>query len=774
MSPTDSSAGSYPGNPSLPVEVREKILMTFRHALGLFSSGHVNDCLIGCEFILKMDPRFTPARRLQEKARNRDSDVDISELQALANPAGGTGSPAPAPPAPARPTSPQAAARPTSAPAPARPAPAPAARPTSVTAPPVAPSAEKPDAERLLAKAGLMYAERDFEGAIAMASRALAILPGNREALALVERAAGKKATQPLVESSLAHAEQAIEGGRLPEARLELERIRALDAEHPAIAGLATRLGQSEAAPGGSPAPQADFSLDHEAPAAFPAGGFRGSESGPQMGGESNEPAGLDPFASHPAPFGEIGLPESYEASSAMEPPSPSEEALVPPQPPSPDLFLSLEAEGGAPTLPVGSTDEEESRAAVQEIDALLKQGDEVSKKGDRQQAIEIWSRVFLIDINNAEAVTRIEKARQEMAEEGRMVADLLKKGRASFEAGDRDAARQFFHQAQTLDPDEATARYYLERIEQGPAEPMAAAAAKAAPSAREEEPLAAAPAAAPAAPARRKIGLQIQPRVLAVVGVFLAMTLVGIYFVFRGKSQESPQRIVSAGSLQRAQELLGQGKIAEARAELRRIGPGDPNSDEAQRMLTELGRSGAPEAARKAPEASGPAGAASREARGETDPARLRASAEKALAEKRYIEALKNFNLAAPAFRDDPSFAQAQGVAAEKVTALTPAVKLYNEGEYETAIPILWRIVQEDRNNQDARSYLLRSYYNQGISQLQNGLYIKAMQAFQEALALDPNDAEAARHRKFAEHYQKGDLDLMARIYVRHLNHRP
>ncbi|HJW14850.1 MAG TPA: tetratricopeptide repeat protein, partial [Thermoanaerobaculia bacterium] len=256
--------------------------------------------------------------------------------------------------------------------------------------------------------------------------------------------------------------------------------------------------------------------------------------------------------------------------------------------------------------------------------------------------------------------------------------------------------------------------------------------------------------------------------------GVFLAMTLVGIYFVFRGKSQESPQRIASAGSLQRAQELLGQGKIAEARAELRRIGPGDPNSDEAQRMLTELGRSGAPEAARKAPEASGPAGAASREARGETDPARLRVSAEKALAEKRYIEALKNFNLAAPAFRDDPSFAQAQGVAAEKVTALTPAVKLYNEGEYETAIPILWRIVQEDRNNQDARSYLLRSYYNQGISQLQNGLYIKAMQAFQEALALDPNDAEAARHRKFAEHYQKGDLDLMARIYVRHLNHRP
>ena len=108
------------------------------------------------------------------------------------------------------------------------------------------------------------------------------------------------------------------------------------------------------------------------------------------------------------------------------------------------------------------------------------------------------------------------------------------------------------------------------------------------------------------------------------------------------------------------------------------------------------------------------------------------------------------------------------------KVTALTPAVKLYNEGEYDTAIPILWRIMQEDRDNRDARSYLLRSYYNQGISQLQNGLYPKAAQAFQEALGLDPNDAEAVRHKRFAERYQKGDLDLMGRIYVRHLNHRP
>ena len=259
----------------------------------------------------------------------------------------------------------------------------------------------------------------------------------------------------------------------------------------------------------------------------------------------------------------------------------------------------------------------------------------------------------------------------------------------------------------------------------------------------------------------------------LAVVGAFLALALVGVYFVFRGgRAQEAPPNAAPA-SLARARELLGNGKIAEARAELKRIPPDSPDTEEAQRTLAELGKGGVPEARSKASPAD-PAGAASREGHGEADPARLKASAEKALEEKRYIEALKNFNLAAPAFRDDPSFSQKQGLAAEKVTALTPAVKFYNEGEYETAIPILWRILQEDRDNKDARSYLLRSYYNQGITQLQNGLYQKAAQAFQEALALDPNDAETVRHHRFAERYQKSDLDLMGRIYVRHLNHRP
>src|SRR5712692_11565897 len=81
------AAGGYPGNPALSVEVREKIVSSFRHTLSMYTAGKYNDCLIGCEFILKMDPRFGPARRLLEKARNPTADVDIAELEMAVAPA---------------------------------------------------------------------------------------------------------------------------------------------------------------------------------------------------------------------------------------------------------------------------------------------------------------------------------------------------------------------------------------------------------------------------------------------------------------------------------------------------------------------------------------------------------------------------------------------------------------------------------------------------------------------------------------------------------------
>ena len=137
-----AESGSYPGNPALPREVREKILSTFRHTLNLFKEGKIDDCLIGCDFILKMDPRFTPARQLMEKSKNPAAGIDVAALELLVS---------------ATPTRQE--------------------RVASV------------ETDRLLVRAAESYNARDFDAAVAAAEQVLQVLPGNQDATQILEKA---------------------------------------------------------------------------------------------------------------------------------------------------------------------------------------------------------------------------------------------------------------------------------------------------------------------------------------------------------------------------------------------------------------------------------------------------------------------------------------------------------------------------------------------------------------------------------------------------------
>jgi len=59
----------YAGSPALALEAREKVLETFRHTLALAQKGKNEEALLGCDFLLKMDARFAPARGLLEMLR---------------------------------------------------------------------------------------------------------------------------------------------------------------------------------------------------------------------------------------------------------------------------------------------------------------------------------------------------------------------------------------------------------------------------------------------------------------------------------------------------------------------------------------------------------------------------------------------------------------------------------------------------------------------------------------------------------------------------------
>jgi hypothetical protein len=595
-------AGRYPGNLSLPAEVREKILSTFRHTLDLYRDGKVDDCLIGCDFILKMDPRFAPARQLQEKAKNPKAEVSIEELRAIL----------------------EAAA-------------APVRRDTAevLLVPPEAPPAAPP-----------------------------------------------------------ASAPEPVATFAPPDAGLDSLSLDSLSLDSLSLDGPASDLAEP---------------------------GFRPPASG-----------------GSPTPFDDLGLP-----------PETSEEQIA----------------------------------------LLLRQGDEARSAGDKQQAIEIWSRIFLIDINNADAVERIEDTRREMSEESRRIAAALEEGRESYARGDIDGARQKFDAV--IPPEERLAPSPPSRPASKP-EPLSAhdlsAMTPAGDVLAEEMDQSGPPgrrpwtgrpggraevgSTEPAAPVEppRRAGLKVNPRIAGIAVVVLVLGAAAAYFFTRHPARTEAPPAGSGPSLEHATDLFREGKIAETTAELRRIPPSSPDYANAQKLLASLGppSDAAPAAA------AAPAPAAGSSAAAPADAAARRADAERALAEKRYIDAMKDFSVAEPAFRGDPTFGQEMAAASERVAELTPAVKLYNEGEYESAIPMLWRIHQAQRDNQDARSYLLRSYYNQGIAQLQNGLYEKAKESFGEAVALDPQDADAARHRHFAERYKSGNLDLLGRIYVRYLSPRP
>ena len=743
MSGASTNPGIYPGNPSLPREVRDKILSTFKHTLNLYQEGKLDDCLIGCDFILKMDPRFSPARRLLEKAKNPAADVDLIELEAI------------------------------------------------VATTPARQQRAAGESEKLLVRAAESFNARDFDACINAAEQVLTSLPGNVAATDLLEKARRKKEVQGEFDASRSRAVALLEARRHADAARELDRMRSLDSDHPAVALLERRISDAStrvaagaastppAVPPGlggpmdlGPAASADFATTLSEPRV---------SFDPPAGAGATPMGGLDALS-----LDSISLEAGRQSTAVLPPPDFPATRRGPlnlrgeASPGPGDLWSEGESTEAVPpsaatVSPLPSAAAEDQGKAEKDIALLLHQGDEAAARGDYEGAIEIWSRIFLIDINSVEAVTRIEKTREVMAEGGKeRLPALLQKGRERFEAGDFAAARAAFLEVLSVEASEPTARSYLDRIEKELTSHRAPEPAppEIEPSPEPEEVAPARPEpSAGKKPGRAAIG--VNPRVALIAAAFLALVAVGSWLVLRQPRRAAAPAVVvqAGGSLEKATALFQEGKVPETIAELKRIRPGDPDYAKARQLLESLAKSPSEQAgAAPAPVAGGGAAGVG----DGSDPTPVRARAEKALAEKRYIDALKDFTVVAASFQGDPAFAQSMSAASDRVTELTPAVKLYNDGEYETAIPVLWRIYQADKGNQDARSYLLRCYANQGITQLQNGLYQKAKESFDEALALDPQDTEILRHRKFAERYLKGDLDLLGRIYVRHLSHRP
>ena len=73
---------NYPGDSSLANEIKERIVSTFEQAIELTDSGSRKEALLGCDFVLRLDPLFEPARVLHKRLRADETEIATADLRA--------------------------------------------------------------------------------------------------------------------------------------------------------------------------------------------------------------------------------------------------------------------------------------------------------------------------------------------------------------------------------------------------------------------------------------------------------------------------------------------------------------------------------------------------------------------------------------------------------------------------------------------------------------------------------------------------------------------
>jgi len=210
---------SYSGNPSLPSEAKQRILTTFDQTLELAREGSRQEALLGCDFVLRMDPQFQPAQVLQERLRSNAGPVQVDDLL-------GAGA--------ANPQATQQVFDPFAD-----------LNADGLDLPDALPDSS---ASFLRDELQSLFDQRRFQDLMALAERERTAVAGDLELQRIVSSAQELMESEPYVLKFLNGAKQALQAHQADEAARLLEKARALDAGHPGLATLARALGTAGAA----------------------------------------------------------------------------------------------------------------------------------------------------------------------------------------------------------------------------------------------------------------------------------------------------------------------------------------------------------------------------------------------------------------------------------------------------------------------------------------------------------------------------------------------
>lgn len=743
----------YPGNATLPNEVKARVLSTFRQTLDLYNQVQLDDVIVGCDFLLKMDPLFEPAKKLREKAKNPAANVDLAELEAIAA--------AGAPPAPA------------------------------------APAAASVD----LSEAREALAARDFHRASELASAALRGDMMNEEAQRISEEATEKLEADPFIQQFASKARQQIQNGDLPGARATLEKARALDPEHPLLAEVTREI---EAPPAAAPAfdPFAAFGAPQTE---SPFGSFAAElpKSEPPVGGGASFVVDSEKQAETgrgTAPASDFGFKFEEEQDSGP---------AITIGHTQPGMFgfsgatpQEAAESTSADTFDFSTVSVEVSQEDQKKIQDYLAQGDIAYEAQDYQKAIDVWSRVFLIDVTNDQASERIERARLKKVAIDSQIDDLAAEAAVAAEKRDRATAKSLYQRILAIDPSNAAAIEQLALLDmEAPAAPSPFAA---------PEP----PRPAPPAPARpvaahpfddnlfldepiaRPGGDEIlvppdtgartdleddeeeapapkakTPAPVAAAGgrskamlfgaVALVVLLAGGFAAWKFLGGSAASDGVADNTITRAQELAGRGQFDAAIDMLLAIPPDHPNHEEALNLVAEL----------RAKKASGAGTIAGRPAVKVFEERLQQARA--ALDRSDFAGAKAAFEQAAAIQPLPPDAKQLYDRATEQVRGLETAENLFKSGNWVEAIASAEALLADNPANANAADLIGRAQFNLGVEALQEERLADAVARFDQVLARNPNDEVARRARELAIRYQSTERDLLYRIFVKYLKSR-
>jgi len=722
---------TYPGNVSLSNAVKERVVSTFQQAVALFKQGRADEVVQGCGLILRMDPLFEPAKKLMEKARNPNAPVDVDAL----------------------------------------------ARQLSADPMPEARTA---------------MANRNFQRVIDLTTEVLTNDLMNEEARVLNEQAREKLEAAPFVDQFVKKAEQAIASGNVSAAREDLEKIKSLDADDTAIARLESAVNTAKPS-----APSSSFVV--ETPAA-PAGG-RGTAQASDFGFTFEEEKGAaqgssgfgsfsfdSPFSTDTGSTPSITPPAGFDKPATPPPQPPGKPFSFDTPPPASPFSSGFSFDTPQPSKPVAPpADFDFTTASVEtspddqkKIQQYMSDGDRAFEAGDYQGAIDLWSRIFLIDVTNDQASERIEKAKKKKRDADQRNEGLLASGIQLFDRGDRNGAREKFTQVLKLDPNNASAQDYLERLNDVPAE--GGAAGYVAPftpptpaaDVFAEEPTSAdsltPPAPAPAAPIAARKPAAAKARTapapsqgsamrLVVIVVTVGIIAAGGWFAW-SKFMSKPAHDTAAAQtiFSTATSLAQKGQYDAAIAMLQEVKPDDPQHDKALQMMADLQQ--------KKSQASQP---------GNGRPAAMvyqeaLTNGKSAFDVHDYDAAKKAFETAARIKPLPPDMQLLYDTASQQVAKLEGAKALFNERRYQEALTNLQALQQQDPQNASIKRLVTDAHFNLGAVALQEEKLDDASREFGEVLKIDPNDELAKRSKAFAERYSGQPKDLLYKIYVKYL----